>query len=63
MSRASQLLRDALRNAPNDVNLRVNLARCALELGDTATAKQELDKVLKLDPHHAAARELRATLP
>ena len=62
LSRATELIRDALRIAPNDVNLHYCLARYAMQLGDPATAKSELDTVLTLDPGHADARRLRATI-
>jgi len=61
-SRATELLQEALRVAPNNVNLHYYLARCAMQLGDPATAKSELDVVLTLDPCHAEARRLRATI-
>jgi len=61
-SRASKRLRDALRVAPNDVNVHFYLARYAIQLGDPATAKSELETVLTLDPSHAEARRLRATM-
>jgi len=62
LPRASQWLHDALRVAPNDVNVHYYLARYAVELGDSATAKSELETVLRLDPGHAEARRLRATI-
>ncbi len=62
LSRAVQWLHDALRIAPNDVNLHYYLAQYSLELGDSETAQSELDTVLTLDPGHADARQLRATL-
>ncbi len=62
LSRAAELLRDALRIAPDDVNVHYHLAQCALGLDDAATAKSELDTVLKLDPNHPDARELRAAI-
>ena len=61
-TRAAQLLHDALRVAPNDVNLHYCLAQYALQRGDRVTAKSELEKVLTLDPSHAEARRLRATI-
>ena len=62
LSRAAQWLQDALRVAPNDVNVHYYLACYAMQLGDPATAKSELDTVLTLDPGHAEARRLRATI-
>ncbi len=63
LSRARRLIRDALRIAPNDVNLHYILAQHALQRGDGQTAKAELETVLRLDASHADARRLRAAIP
>lgn len=62
LHRAGELIREALEDAPDDVNLHYMLAQYSLQGGDRETAKSELDTVLKLDPSHADARRLRATL-
>ncbi len=62
LDRAGELIREALRDTPDDPNLHYMLAQYSLQGGDQETAKSELDIVLKLDPSHADARRLRASL-
>jgi predicted Zn-dependent protease len=60
---AEEDARSALQLAPNDPEAHVLMARVKIEQSyDAAAANRELDLALKLNPRHAGALALRATL-
>jgi tetratricopeptide (TPR) repeat protein len=59
---ASAAFREALKNSPDNAELHFDLSLASAKLGDSGSAREELDTAIRLDPKMAKARNLLGIL-